>query len=264
MSELELFPASPLGALNFPDLDPDAIGYHPKHGAYAKATPFMAWLGFGNPRQAIKNNLQDGDFIKGVQIRTPSGTQSATILTKRGVRRLLFRSNHERAVEFADRVLDMLEDLDQHGMVVDERRISDEQVEQGRAKLDAIAKRRLEERMDYKAILGSLKLGGAVDDEYRHVQNTLYLSLFAMTAAQIRARQPQRTGTPRKRGEGFRKSDVAKDFLTEEQLSLLNSTVLVTIAQIQQRCPAGASAAQMLDAIGRAVALMRAPRLGAA
>lgn len=261
MSELELFQS---GNLVFEGLDPAWIGYHPTHGAYAQAAPFMAWLGFGNPRQAIKTNLRDGDYVKGVQIWTPSGGQRSTILTKRGVRRALFRSNREEAVEYADRVLDVLDELDRTGMVVDEHRITDAQIEQGRERLTALAKKRLEERMDYKAVLHSLKLGGAVDDEYRHVQNTLYLSLFGMTAAQIRARQPQRTGTLRKRGEGFRKSTVAKDFLTEDQLTLLGNTVLVTIAQIQQRCPNGASAGQMIDAIGRAVSLMRAPRLGVA
>jgi prophage antirepressor-like protein len=253
-----------LAQFDFEGLDQSRVGYHPEHGAYVQATPFLEWLGFRSPRQAIKDNLQEGDSIAGVRIRTGAGERKVTILTKRGVRRLLFRSNKPIAVKYADAVLDMLDEVDRNGMVVDERRITDDQIAQGRAKLDAIASKRLEERMDYRSILHSLKLGGAVDDEYRHVQNTLYLSLFGMTAAQIRARQPQRTGTPRKRGEGFRKSTVAKDFLTEDQLTLLGNTVLVTIAQIQQRCPNGASAGQMIDAIGRAVSLMRAPRLGAA
>jgi len=251
LSELEI------KHFDFEGLDQDRVGFHPEHGAYIQATPFATWLGFGNPRQAIKTHLQDGDLIKGVQIRTPSGVQRATVLTKRGVRRLLFRANTPIAIQYADSVLDMLDELDRSGMVVDEKRITDDQIDAGKEKLNAIAKRRLEERMDYKSILHALKLGGAVDDEYRHVQNTLYLSLFGKTAAQIRTTQEQRTGIMRKRGEGFRKSNVAKDFLTEVQLTLLNNTVLATIAQIQQRHPNGASTAQMLDAIGRAVTLLR-------
>lgn len=141
-------------------------------------------------------------------------------------------------------------------------RATEEQIEQVQETLNAVAKRRLEERMDYRSILHALKLGGAIDDEYRHVQNTLYLSLFGKTAAQIRTSQPQRTGILRKRGEGFRKSTVAKDFLTEEQLLLLNNTVLATIAQIQQHCPTGASAAQMLTAISQSVSILRPRRLG--
>jgi hypothetical protein len=143
-------------------------------------------------------------------------------------------------------------------------RATDEQIDRAKEDLTEIQKRRMAERMDYKNILNSLKRGGAISDEYRHVQNTLYTLLFGLTAEGIRRRQPQRTGELRKRGEGFRKSTVAKDFLTEEQLKLLNHTVLATFVQIEQHYPNGASAAQMVDAISRAVALMRTPRLGAA
>lgn len=253
MNELEIF--------DFDGLDQSRVGYHPEHGAYAHANPFIKWLGFGNPSEIIRDNLQPGDFVKGVDLPTPSGKQRGTILTKRGVRRLLFRSNKPIAVQYADQVLDMLDELDRSGMVVDEQRITDEQIEQGKEKLTGIARRRLEEKMDYKSILHSLKLGGAIDDEYRHVQNTLYLSLYGKTAAQIRTSQPQRTGVARKRGEGFRKSTVAKDYLTEDQLALLNATVLATIAQIQLRCPRGASTSQMLDAISRAVGIIAPPQL---
>jgi hypothetical protein len=166
-------------------------------------------------------------------------------------------------IAYQSEVADVIEAYWTGGGAVNPR-ATEEQIEHVQETLNAVAKRRLEERMDYKSILHSLKLGGAIDDEYRHVQNTLYLSLFGKTAAQIRTSQPQRTGIQRKRGEGFRKSTVAKDFLTEDQLTLLNNTVLATIAQIQQRCPAGASTAQMLDAIGRAVMLLRPARLGAA
>lgn len=250
MSELEI------KHFDFEGLDQDRVGFHPEHGAYIQAAPFATWLGFGNPRQAIKTHLQDGDLIKGVQIRTPSGIQRATVLTKRGVRRLLFRANTPIAIQYADSVLDMLDELDRTGAVIDEKNITDEQIGTAQERLSVIAQRRLEERMDYKQILHSLKLGGAIDDEYRHVQNTLYLSLFGITAATIRARQPQRTGILRKRGEGFCKSTVAKDFLTEDQLGLLNRTVLATFVQIQQHYPTGASAAEMIDAINRAVAFL--------
>jgi hypothetical protein len=165
-----------------------------------------------------------------------------------------------KLIEYQAEVADAIEAYWTQGGAINPR-ATEEQVEQVQETLNAVAKRRLEERMDYKSILNSLKRGGAVDDEYRHVQNTLYLSLFGKTAAQIRSSQPQRTGTPRKRGEGFLKSKVAKDHLTEDQLLLLNNTVLATIAQIQQHCPRGASAAQMLTAISRAVSILRPARL---
>lgn len=263
VAELDLFAGpvvmSPLApATGIPPELADRAGYHQHHGAYVQATPFVKWLGYRNVKTTIDDNLQPGDFVKGVAIATPSsGRQRATILTKRGVRRLLFRSNKPVAIEYADRVLDMLDELDRSGMVVDEKRITDEQIIEGKQRLDNIAQRRLEEKQDYRSILHSLKRGGAVTDDYRHVQDTLYLQLFGMRAAQIRAGQPQRNGVLRKRGAGFRKSTVAKDFLTEQQIALLNSTVLATIAQIQLRYPNGATAGQMVDAINRAVGIIR-------
>lgn len=257
-----------IAKFDFEGLDESALGLHAEHGPLVHATKFMAWLGFDatNRTRIEADHLQSGDLIRGVfsPIGLASrGGRKADALTKRGVRRLLFRSNHPRAVEYADRVLDMLDELDRAGMVVDEQRITDEQVEQGRQRLDAIARRRLEERMDYKSILHSLKLGGAVSDEFAAVQNLLYSALFGKTATEIKATQPQRTGVPLKRGQGFRKSGVAKDHLTERQLAVLNSTVLATIAQIQLRHPDGATAGQMIAAINRAVGIIR-PGLAAA
>ncbi|MER7278336.1 phage antirepressor N-terminal domain-containing protein [Dactylosporangium sp. NPDC000244] len=163
-------------------------------------------------------------------------------------------------VAYQSEVADAIEAYWTQGGAINPR-ATDAQIEQVQETLDEIAKRRLAERMDYKAILNYLKLGGAVDDEYAHVQNTLYLLLFGRTAATIRATQPQRTGVVRRRGEGFRKSTVAKDYLTEDQLALLNATVLATVAQISLHFPHGASAGQMLEAIGRAVGILAPAQL---
>jgi hypothetical protein len=126
-------------------------------------------------------------------------------------------------------------------------------------KVAAVELLRLQERMDYKTILTALKFGGAASDDYRTIQNTFYLGLFGKTARQIVATQKQRTGVPLKRGNGFRKSAVAKDFLTEEQLQLLNSAVLATFAQIQVHKRNHMTVASVLTAVSRAVALMAAP-----
>jgi prophage antirepressor-like protein len=248
---------------DFEGLDASAVGRDPKHGPIMHEAKFMAWLGFdiSNKARIEERHLQEGDLVRG--IFRPIGRENgrgrkADALTKRGVRRLLMRSNHPRAVEYADRVLDMLDELDRTGMVVDEARISDEQIEAGKARLSALAQRRLEERMDYQAILHSLKLGGAVADEYRMVQNTLYVRLFGATAARIRETRNQVNGERLKRGEGFTKASagVAKNYLSESELKTLNSTVLATFAQIQLHHPHGADAGQMIAAINRAADLM--------
>jgi hypothetical protein len=130
-------------------------------------------------------------------------------------------------------------------------------------KAAAVDLMRLQERMDYNTIRNALKLGGAESGDYQMVQNTFYTGLYGKTARQIVATQKQRTGTPRKRGEGFRKSTVAKDFLTEDQLRLLNGAVLATFAQIQVRRDSQPTVAEVLGAVNRAVALVAAPpRIG--
>lgn len=118
---------------------------------------------------------------------------------------------------------------------------------------------RLQERQDYANVLRALRAGGAVSGEdYRLVQNTLYLNLFGRTAAQIRAEQPQRTGQSSKRDPAvLLKSSVAKDYLTAAQLRLLDATVLACVAQLQARYPDGASVAQMVEVVNRAAALTR-------
>lgn len=246
---------------DFDGLDASALTLHPEHGPCVRSERFIKWLGWARPSDVRRDHLRPGDEVE-ISTSTKRGRGYAQSdvkhLTKRGVRRLLFRSNHERAVEYADRVLDMLDELDRTGMVVDEARITDEQIEHGRKRLERIARGRLEERSDYKSILHSLKMGGAVADEYRFVQNTLYLSLFGRTAAQIRT-GVQQSGTLRKDGKGLVKSTVAKDFLVPGQLALLNSTVLATVAQIELHYPEGASAAQMIDAINRAVSIVKRP-----
>ena len=247
---------------DFEGLDESAIGFDTKHGPLVHKNKFMQWLGIDsrNATRTEDRHLREGDLVKGVfrPIGRKTGGRPADALTKRGVRRLLMRSDHPLAVQYADRVLDMLDELDRTGMVVDEARISDEQIEAGKARLSALAQRRLEERMDYQAILHSLKLGGAVADEYRMVQNTLYVRLFGATAARIRETRNQVNGERLKRGEGFTKASagVAKNYLTEDELKTLNSTVLATFAQIQVHYPTGANAGQMIAAINRAADLM--------
>lgn len=133
-------------------------------------------------------------------------------------------------------------------------------------RLSSVELVRLQERMDYKNILQALKGADACADDYRTVQNSLYMGLFGKTAAQIRATQTQRTGKPRKDGKGLCKSTVAKDFFSEKQLAQLNSAVLAITAQLQLHYRSGASAAEMITMANRAISLVTAPprRIGAA
>lgn len=225
--------------------------------AYVVADDFTPALGYTRSRDALR--MVDASE-KGAQIvRTPGGDQKMNVLYEEGIWELVFLSRRPEAKAVKARVKAILRELRERGMVVDESRITDDQIEQGQKRLERIARGRLEEKSDYRSILHSLKAGGAVADEYRFVQNTLYLSLFGKTAAQIRTTQTQQSGVERKDGKGLVKSTVAKDFLSPAQLSLLNSTVLATVAQIELHYPEGATAAQMIDAIHRAISIIKRP-----
>ncbi|WP_155830020.1 hypothetical protein [Glycomyces tenuis] len=120
---------------------------------------------------------------------------------------------------------------------------------------------RFQERADYRGVLHSLKLGGAVSEDYRLIQNTLYAGLFGMTAAVIRESRVQRDGD-RKRDGSFTAASarIAKNYLTENELELLDNVTVTINAQLNIKYPRGATVDQMLGVVYNAVALFR-PRI---
>lgn|GEM_PF-4182387 len=249
---------------DFDGLDESVFMRHSEHRVLTHEAKFFAWLGFDpkNKARIEADHLQPGDVVRGVfrpMRGVSTGGRKADALTIRGVRRILLRSNHPRAIEYADRVLDVLDELATKGVVVDEKNITDDQVADVQGRLEALQAKRIAERMDYRHVQHALKQGGAISDDYRIVQNTLYIELFGMTATAIRATQEQLTGDQLKDGSGFTKASkgIAKNYLTEAQLNLLNNTVLAMFVQINQHYPNGANVQQMLTAVHRAVALTR-------
>lgn len=120
---------------------------------------------------------------------------------------------------------------------------------------------RFQERADYQGVLHSLKLGGAVSDDYRLIQNTLYAGLFGMTAAVIRESREQRDGDRKKDGSFTASSArIAKNYLTEHELELLDNVTVTINAQLNVKYPRGATVDQMLGVVYNAVALFR-PRI---
>jgi len=120
---------------------------------------------------------------------------------------------------------------------------------------------RFQERADYRGVLHSLKLGGAVSEDYRLIQNTLYAGLFGMTAAVIRASRPQLDGDLKRDGSFTAASArIAKNYLTEDELELLDNVTVTINAQLNVKYPRGATVDQMLGVVYNAVALFR-PRI---
>lgn len=227
---------------DFDGLDTSALSIDPMHGPCLRSDRFIKWLGWTNVSNVRRDHLRPGDEVEiSTSTKRGRGVAQSDVkhLTKRGVRRLLLRSNHERAVEYADRVLDMLDDLDRTGMVVDEARISDEQIVRGIDKLTSLARARIAEKSDWRVILDAMRLGGAEADDYPAIQNLFYRSLFGMSAKQIRLSQKQVNGERYKRTGELKPSTAAKDYLTEEQLRLLDAAILATKAQIDVYYPDG-------------------------
>jgi hypothetical protein len=124
---------------------------------------------------------------------------------------------------------------------------------------------RLQERTDYRNVLDSLKFGGAVSEDYRLVQNTLYAGLFGMTAGLIRSTREQLAGDRRNDGSFTAASArVAKNYLTRDELRVLDSTVAAINAQLEIKHPRGATRDQMLEVVHKAVSLFQSPVTGTA
>ncbi|MFC3454062.1 RhuM family protein [Amycolatopsis speibonae] len=246
---------SELIPFDFDGLDQSVFVAHPEHGPCAHSEKFIRWAGWKRPSDVRRDHLLPGMEVE-ISILTQSGgkptRRKVKHLTKRGIRRLLMRSNHPRAEQYSELVLDMLDELDRVGMVVDEKRITDEQIEVGQRRLSALQVKRLQERQDYKNILRTLKLGGATSEGYRHVQDTLYLTLFGQTARQIRTAARELRTWEGKRGPTKSDRGVAKNYLTERELKLLDNTVLAVFAQIDLHYPNGATVAEMVAAVGAA------------
>lgn len=124
---------------------------------------------------------------------------------------------------------------------------------------------RLRERTEYRNVLDSLKLGGAVSEDYRLVQNTLYAGLFGMTAGVIRETRGQLAGDRRHDGSFTAASArVAKNYLTRDELRVLDGAVAAVNAQLEIKHPRGATRDQMLEVVHKAVSLFRSPATGTA
>lgn len=124
---------------------------------------------------------------------------------------------------------------------------------------------RLQERQDYKNVLDSLKMGGAESGDYATAQNMLYLSLFGLTAVQIRRTRAQIDGERRRDGKfSAASAKVAKNYLSDGEIKLLDNAVLIITAQLALAYPGGAPLDGVLDVMDSAVTMVKHRQLQAA
>ncbi len=121
-------------------------------------------------------------------------------------------------------------------------RASETQLQAKRAEIDELLVARRKEQVDYKRIIAALSASGAVDKDYRQVQDTLYLGLFGASAKTIRDSRPQLQGERYRVGPNkgeLRPSTVAKNYLTEQELQRLNEAVQWMTSMAALRYPDG-------------------------
>lgn len=110
------------------------------------------------------------------------------------------------------------------------------QLQAKHAEIDELLIVRRQEQLDYRRVITLLARGGAMDRDYAFVQDNLYLDLFGCSARSIRRDRRQLQGDRYKRGPRKGElipSKVAKDYLTEWELALLNKAVLMLTSMIE-------------------------------
>jgi len=114
---------------------------------------------------------------------------------------------------------------------------------------------RMLERKEYKSLKKYFVLASWNDTQYRAFQSAMYERALGMTADEIR-RQPQTSGIPRKRGEGFRKSTVAKDHFDDKQRELIGDLTNMMLSIVSRRYPDGIGFTDAMRVLDQSVSLM--------
>ena len=155
---------------DFDGFDNSYVELHPKHGLVVQSHRFITWLGWAKSSDVRRDHLQPGDEVEleprgDISPRSDQAkrrgavTDSPKYLTKRGVRRLLFRSNHPRAVAYTDEILDLLDLVDEAQKVgidvVEELR---QRVAEQQQIIDMQGQQLIEESMDYEDYIEELLL----------------------------------------------------------------------------------------------------------
>jgi len=188
-------------------------------------------LGIGNIGDVMRR-LDAGDYQKTrVQIAGMRGNPNKYVVNESGLYSLILRSDKPEARLFQKWVTgDVLPSLRKQGYYVNPE-ATEEQLVQAKADVE-IRLIRLQERMDYKNILGRIKKAGAKDGrDYADVQNYLYYRAVGMTARTVKERQPQI--------DPAKGRVAAKDCLTDPQLKAVNAVTLGVVAHLDLFYPNG-------------------------
>lgn len=222
-TEIEQFRCEPLDAsISTVSLDGEA---------WFVAADVCRVLGLGNPSMALRR-LPDQEKSKTlIRIEGSRGNPNKYVVNESGLYSLILRSDKAEARLFQKWVTGtVLPELRKKGFYVTDD-ATEEQLVEAKAEVE-VRLIRLQERMDYKNVLGRIKKAGAKDGrDYADVQNYLYYRAIGMTARTVKERQPQIDQT---KGRVY-----AKDCLTDPQLKAVNAVTLGVVAHLDLFYPDG-------------------------
>jgi hypothetical protein len=175
---------------------------------------------------------------------------------------------HRRTlIAFQDETADAIEAYWTNGGAINPK-ASLPQLDTLKERVESQREARLREMSDYRAVTRAISGAGGDREDFRDVQDFIYLELFGMSAETIRKRQPQVNGKRYKRDSRYGKagelikSGIAKDHLTELQLKRLDAMVLAMSSMLAAWHPDGmAPLSSIHDAVQESArAIARGPR----
>jgi hypothetical protein len=216
-----------------------------------------------------------GTVTETVTVAEDGKARTMAATTVRSFLMLMANVNENRVAEsvrptliaFQNETADAIEAYWLHGGAVNPK-ASLPQLDTLKERVESQREARLREMSDYRAVTRAISGAGGDREDYRDVQDFIYLELFGMSAETIRKRQPQVNGKRYKRdsrhgksGELI-KSGVAKDYLTEAQLKRLDAMVLAMSSMLAAWHPDGmAPLSSIHDAVQESArAIARGPR----
>lgn len=212
----------------------DVLGQQWRCGKDADGTPWAVAadvaksFDYRDARDALR--MLDDDEKGTRKVRTPGGPQQMKVVFEDGLWELIFRSTKPEAKAIKKRVKAILREIRETGSFIPET-------------LPPALRIRLDEKYNYFRLRDFLAASSDYDPEdkycrmkFAEMQNMLYEKFVGMDAKRIkRAREvnPSLLEVLRRDGTPYKKDlDVAKNYLTRDELDLINHVVLAALARL--------------------------------
>lgn len=204
----------------------EMFGWEESIGSYALKSKFIKWCGHKNPSKFEKDNLLDGDVRDDVTVvtsygRTSKKTVKASVLTKRGIRRALFKAKNPVAVEYTDKILDILDEYDRGAAFNETVLLSNrEALQWAKARIESIEARNEFTEVIEEIFYKSENKGTSLNNWYSNFTKMMTKKTLGLTEAEFKERKSV-TGN-------FR------DSATPQELRTLEAAEMVVVSRYQK------------------------------